>query len=249
MALDFKTMSLEKKVVVCASLAIAAFGLIALIISFCVYGSVGGMMTGIMEKLKNNPLAALRQTNPLGGYGWIAALSFFALLGVAAINFFKAPESKLAPQVPFKFVIPTVVVLAGLFAWIYLAPGYTDDELTGFMQGKAVAAGVFTLIFFLCYTALFGFFAFENKDDLKNALPYCLLALGGLFLLIASIICVSYSGMDAVSEAKDIDVWEVVSGKVSFPSPLGFLKTAWIINSLCLIGYGCLTFLKAKDED
>lgn len=237
MALDFKTMSTEKKIVVCAALGVAVFAFVALLISFFVYGSVAAMIKGEAGRAIAAAFGGGKVSNPLGGYGWIAALSFFALLGVAAINYFKAPESKLAPQVPFKFVIPAVAVVTGLFAWIYLS---IPMEGASFMGGEQVALGVFTLIFFLCYTALFGFFAFENKDDLKKALPYCLLALGGLFLLIATIKCVAYSGMqNAIMKAT----------KDSIPSPLGLLKTAWIINSLCLIGYGCLTFLGAKDEE
>ena len=226
MALDFKTMSTEKKIVVCAALGVAVFAFVALLISFFVYGSVAAMIKGEAGRALAAAFGGGKVSNPLGGYGWIAALSFF-----------KAPESKLAPQVPFKFVIPAVAVVTGLFAWIYLS---IPMEGASFMGGEQVALGVFTLIFFLCYTALFGFFAFENKDDLKKALPYCLLALGGLFLLIATIKCVAYSGMqNAIMKAT----------KDSIPSPLGLLKTAWIINSLCLIGYGCLTFLKAKDEE
>ena len=241
MALDFKTMSLEKKIVVCASLAIAVFGLVALIVSFSVYGSLAAMIKGEAAKAFVAAFSDGKVSNPLGGYNWIVALSFFAFLGVACISYFKTPESKLAPAVPFKLIIPCVVVLAGLFAWFYLSIGMNKDEnFTGFLMGNGKFLGVVTLLLFLCYTALFGFFAFEKKDDLMKALPYCLLAVGGLFLLIATIKCLAYSGAaEAFFNAT----------KDSIPSPLGLLKTAWIINSLCLIGYGCLTFLKAKDED
>ena len=46
MALDFKTMSTEKKIVVCAALGVAVFAFVALLISFFVYGSVAAMIKG-----------------------------------------------------------------------------------------------------------------------------------------------------------------------------------------------------------
>lgn len=240
MALDFKTMSTEKKVVVCAALAVAALGLVALIISFTVYGSVEAMIKGEAGKAIAAAFGGGKISNPLGGYGWIAALSFFALIGVAAINFFKAPQSKLVPSVPFKFVIPAVAVLAGLLGWIYLSIPLEGDS---FMGGDQVGLGVIVLILVLCYTALFCLLAFEDIADIKKALPNILLAVGGLFLLIAVIKCVAYPGMQEAA------IKAGLKGKDSIPSPLGMLKAAWIINSLCLIGYGALTFLSAKDED
>ena len=46
MALDFKSMSTEKKIVVCAALGVAVFAFVALLISFFVYGSVAAMIKG-----------------------------------------------------------------------------------------------------------------------------------------------------------------------------------------------------------
>ena len=245
MALDFKTMSLEKKIVVCGSLVLAAFGLIALIISFCVYGSVTALMEGEAAKAAK-ALGSLFSGksydpgNPLGSLNWVLVLTFLASLAIAAIGYFKAPKSSLAPQVPFNLVIPAVTVLTFLFVWLYFA---TSKDSAGFLEGKGVALGIFALIFVLAYTAMFAFFAYEKKDDLMKALPYCILALGGLFLLIAVIRGIAYPGIEKATTKA------LLAGKDSIPSPLGLVKTAFIINSLCLIGYGCLTFLKAKDED
>ena len=245
MALDFKTMSTEKKIFLGGAAVAGVFGIVSLILSFCVYGSVASMIEGEAAKMAKAFASALsggsyEPGNPLGTLNWALILTFIASLGIAAVHYFKAPKIKLIPEnIPLNIVVPAVIVLTFLFVWLFFA---TSKESAAFLDGKGTALGIFALLFLLAYTAVFALAALEDKDDIKKMLPNALLALGGLLLIIAVIRTLAYPGMEEAA-AKAF-----LKGKDSIPSPLGLVKLAMIINSLAIAGWGCLHVLEAKDE-
>lgn len=239
MALDFKTMSTEKKVVLCGSVLAAVFALVAFIVCFTVPGSQKGIIKA-MVGLKEDGYS-----NPVGGYAWIAGFTFLAGLCLAAIFGVKEHTLKLLPSLNLKMVAPLVIILTGFFASMYISH-------CAFYQGGETFLGVLVLVFLILYTAIFALLALDNLSDIMAALPYILLAVGGLFLVIATIKCLAYPGIEKASEeAMKAALAAVVGnggGELSVGTPFGLLKTALIINSVAAVGAGVLTVLPFVKE-
>ena len=229
MALDFKTMSTEKKVTFCGAALIAALSLIAFIICLCVPATEDAMQEAFMKAAKNFSLTSLKIPNILSGINWVLALGFISSLALAAIYYFKNLKISLIPEsVPMKFVVPGVVVLTALFAWIYLSVGTNLKTLfTGWMVDEGTFWGIVLIIFTLAFIGIFALAALEKKADLKAALPEILLVLAGLFLLLATI------GALAVNEDSENIV---------------FVKVSLVFNTIFMLAFGAVTCLNEAKE-
>lgn len=229
MALDFKSMSTEKKVTFCGAVLIAALSLIAFIICLCVPATEDAMEEAFMKAAENMSRRSLIIPNILSGINWVLALGFISSLALAAIYYFKNLKISLIPEsVPMKFVVPGVVVLTALFAWIYLSVGTSLKTLfSGWMVDEGTFWGILLIIFTLAFMCVFALAALEKKADLKSALPEILLVLAGLFLFLATI------GALATSEKSD----DIV-----------FVKVALVFNTLFMMGFGVVTCLNEVKE-
>ena len=179
MALDFKSMSTEKKIALCGAAVAALFSFVAFIIALTPPATQEGILKAFFSS---------KGGNPFGGYNWVTVLLFIASLGFAAIMYVKAAPSKLIPAIPFKLVTPAVVALTGLFAMLYLHIG---KETGGFLAEKGTAWGVFLLIFVIAEIAIFALNVFEKKDNIKDALADIIFLVAAVLLFILTIIALA----------------------------------------------------------
>lgn len=233
MALDFKTMSLEKKVTFISAVAIVAFSLIAFIVCLTVPSTQEASREALSKATKNLSITdALRGNIPniYSGINWTLCLGFFSCLAVAAIYYFKGLKTSIIPEsVPLKFVVPGVVVLTALFAWIYLSVGMGLMGPTGWMINKGTFWAILLILFTLAFICLFCLAVLEKKDNLMAALPECALVLAGIFMLLATI--------GALAFGEESESFTLVKISLAF-------------NALFVMAFGCLTLLKAvKDEE
>ena len=232
MALDFKSMSTEKKVTFCGAALIAALSLIAFIVCLCVPSTQEAILKASIKAAKNMSLTdALsgKLPNVLSGINWTLFLGFVSALAVAAIYYFKELKISLVPaNVPMKFVVPGIVVLTSLFAWIYLSTGIdVKDGFSGWMADKGTFWAILLILCSLAYICVFVLAILEKKDNILSALPEILLALVGFFFLLGAI-----GGLAFNEESESISL----------------VKISLVLNALCMTGFGVVTCLNENKQ-
>lgn len=190
MALDFKSMSTEKKIALCGAAVAALFGLVAFILSLVFPATEEGIIKTVFS---GGSFASLNCAS---------IFLFFAMLGVAAIQYVKAAPSKLVPMIPMKLVAPAVIALTGLFAMLYFQ---ISMETGGFLDGRTVL-GVFLIIFAVLEIAVFALSFLENKD-----IPTIILLAAAVLLLILTIIALASTGDGGIVAFKLFYIFHVVA--------------------------------------
>lgn len=190
MALDLKSMSSEKKIVLCGAAVAALFAFVALILSFVFPATEEGIFKTI---IKGGSFASLNCAS---------IFLFFATLGVAAIQYVKAAPLKMLPMVPVKIVAPALIALTGLFTMLYFQ---VSLETGGFLSGRN-ALGIILLILAVLEIGVFALNVLESKD-----VPSIVLLASAVLLLVLSIIALAETAKDGIVAFKLFYIFYVVS--------------------------------------